>query len=84
VGAAIIFRRDSAKVFQTSEHSHNVHSGVAVELLLAWNRMRCRPPPDDAEVAQVVASITKLRDAESALEQERIGSDEFGLRAKVS
>ena len=39
---------------------HGVDSEVALELMLAWNRMRCRPPLDDAEVAQVVASITRL------------------------
>jgi Bifunctional DNA primase/polymerase, N-terminal/Primase C terminal 1 (PriCT-1) len=33
---------------------------VALELLLAWNRVRCRPPLDDAEVAAVVTSITRL------------------------
>jgi hypothetical protein len=36
---------------------HGVDPEVALELLLAWNRMRCRPPLDDAEVAQVVASM---------------------------
>lgn len=39
---------------------HQVDPDVVQELLLAWNRMRCRPPLDDAEVAQVVASIVKL------------------------
>jgi hypothetical protein len=39
---------------------HQVDEEVVLELLLAWNRMRCRPPLDDAEVAQVVASIVKL------------------------
>jgi len=39
---------------------HGVDAEVALELLLAWNRMRCRPPLDDAEVAQVVASIARL------------------------
>ncbi len=47
---------------------HNVDPCVALELMLAWNRMRCRPPLDDAEVADVVASITKLHDAEAAFE----------------
>jgi hypothetical protein len=42
---------------------HGVDPDVALELLLAWNRMRCRPPLDDAEVAQVVASITRLHEA---------------------
>ncbi|MGJ0533984.1 bifunctional DNA primase/polymerase [Methylocystis sp.] len=56
---------------------HNVDPDVALELLLAWNRMRCRPPLDDAEVAGVVASITKLHDVENAFEQQRLGSEEF-------
>jgi hypothetical protein len=33
---------------------------VVLELLLSWNRARCRPPLDDDEVVRVVASITKL------------------------
>ena len=43
---------------------HGVDPEVALELLLAWNRMRCRPPLDDAEVTQVVASITRLHEAD--------------------
>ena len=31
-----------------------------MELLLAWNRARCRPPLEDAEVAGVVESIARL------------------------
>ena len=62
---------------------HNVDPDVALELLLAWNRMRCRPPLDDAEVARVVASITKLHDVENAFEQERIGSEEVGVWPKA-
>jgi hypothetical protein len=42
---------------------HGVDPDVALELLLAWNRVRCRPPLDDAEVAQVVASIARLHDS---------------------
>ena len=34
---------------------------VVLELLLAWNRARCRPPLEDAEVAGVVESIARLR-----------------------
>ncbi len=45
---------------------HGVDAEVALELMLAWNRMRCRPPLDDAEVAQVVASITKLHERGSS------------------
>jgi Bifunctional DNA primase/polymerase, N-terminal/Primase C terminal 1 (PriCT-1) len=33
---------------------------VVMELLLAWNRARCRPPLADAEVAGVVESIARL------------------------
>lgn len=50
---------------------HGVDSDVALELLLAWNRMRCRPPLEDAEVAQVVASIVRLHNAEGQIEQDR-------------
>jgi len=39
---------------------------VALELLLAWNRMRCRPPLPDDEVARVVLSITRLHLRERA------------------
>jgi hypothetical protein len=37
---------------------------VVLDLLLAWNRARCSPPLEDAEVARVVESITRLRLAE--------------------
>jgi hypothetical protein len=33
---------------------HGIDANVALELLLAWNRLRCRPPLEDAEVAQIV------------------------------
>jgi hypothetical protein len=39
---------------------HGVDPRVTMELLLAWNRVRCRPPLDDEEVADTVASITRL------------------------
>lgn len=39
---------------------HGIDSRVALELLHAWNRVRCRPPLPDDEVAQVVESITRL------------------------
>jgi Bifunctional DNA primase/polymerase, N-terminal/Primase C terminal 1 (PriCT-1) len=39
---------------------HGVDPQVALELMLSWNRLRCRPPLDDEEVARVVASISKL------------------------
>lgn len=45
---------------------HGVDPDVVLELLLAWNRARCRPPLDDAEVAQVVASIARLHQEHEA------------------
>jgi hypothetical protein len=44
---------------------HGVDPEVVSELLLSWNRVRCRPPLDDDEVARVVASITKLHQREA-------------------
>lgn len=41
---------------------HGVDPEVALELMLAWNRLRCRPPLDDAEVAGVVRSIVRLHE----------------------
>jgi hypothetical protein len=34
---------------------------VVLELMLAWNRTRCRPPLSDEEAARVVESIVRLR-----------------------
>jgi hypothetical protein len=45
-----------------------VDADVALELMLCWNRMRCRPPLGDEEVARVVASIARLH-------EERDGDD---------
>ncbi len=41
---------------------HGVDPDVALELMLCWNRIRCRPPLDDLEVARVVQSITRLHE----------------------
>jgi hypothetical protein len=41
---------------------HGVDPQVALELLLAWNRVRCRPPLDNDEVARVVQSIARLHE----------------------
>jgi hypothetical protein len=41
---------------------HGVDAQVALELLLAWNRVRCQPPLADEEVAGVVNSIAHLHD----------------------
>jgi hypothetical protein len=43
---------------------HGVDPAVALELMLAWNRARCRPPLGDDEVLRVVDSITRLHDKE--------------------
>lgn len=39
---------------------HGVDRDVVLELILAWNRDRCRPPLPDEEVAGVVDSINQL------------------------
>jgi len=44
--------------------SRGVDPEVALELLLAWNRLRCRPPLPDDEVARVVQSIARLHERE--------------------
>jgi hypothetical protein len=41
---------------------HGVDAQVVLDLLLAFNRVRCRPPLADEEVARVVASITRLHE----------------------
>jgi len=38
---------------------HGVDPDVALELMLAWNRMRCTPPLDDDEVMRTVRSIER-------------------------
>jgi hypothetical protein len=41
---------------------HGVDLGVVEELLLCWNRVRCRPPLDDEEVVRTVESIGRLHE----------------------
>jgi hypothetical protein len=41
---------------------HGVDAEVVLELMLCWNRLRCRPPLEDDEVARVVASIAHLHE----------------------
>ncbi len=43
---------------------HEVDPEVTLELLLAWNRLRCRPPLADSEVAAVVASISRRHEGD--------------------
>jgi hypothetical protein len=45
---------------------HGVDPEVVLELLLCWNRQRCRPPLDDDEVARVVGSIARLHEGPAA------------------
>ncbi len=40
---------------------HGVDPDVTRELMFGWNRWRCRPPLVDAEVAQIVDNIARLR-----------------------
>jgi hypothetical protein len=44
---------------------HGVDAAVVMELLLCWNRVRCRPPLADDEVAAVVTSIKRLHEREA-------------------
>jgi hypothetical protein len=57
---------------------HGVDATVVTELLLCWNRVRCRPPLPDYEVAAVVASINgrheRDADAQKHLRQARLGA----------
>jgi hypothetical protein len=39
---------------------HGVDRDVVTELMLTWNRARCRPPLTDVEVVRTVESITRL------------------------
>lgn len=41
---------------------HGVDPQVTAELLLCWNRLRCRPPLSDAEVVRTVESIGRLHE----------------------
>lgn len=48
---------------------HQIDPEVVLELLLAWNRLRCRPPLEDAEVAQIVSNIVRLHFNERARDE---------------
>jgi hypothetical protein len=41
---------------------NGVDAAVAMELLLCWNRVRCRPPLPDDDVVAVVESITRIHE----------------------
>jgi hypothetical protein len=61
----------NATVASLSGHllGRDVDPEVTRELLLAWNRVRCRPPLDDAEVVAVVNSIARLHQRDHDTEQ---------------
>lgn len=40
---------------------HGVDPDVVTELMLVWNRVRCRPPLDDDEVIRTVGSIERMQ-----------------------
>ncbi|MGM0584965.1 MAG: bifunctional DNA primase/polymerase [Pseudomonadota bacterium] len=44
---------------------HGVDPDVAMELMLAWNRVRCRPPLSDDEVIRTVRSIERTHRREA-------------------
>jgi Bifunctional DNA primase/polymerase, N-terminal/Primase C terminal 1 (PriCT-1) len=44
---------------------HGLDAKVAMGLLLCWNRVRCRPPLVDEEVASVVTSIRRLHERDA-------------------
>ncbi len=50
-----------------------IDASVVLELLLTWNRVRCRPPLSDHEVARVVESISRLREREESREDAERG-----------
>ena len=41
---------------------HGVDTDVVQDLLLSWNRVRCKPPLDDEEVIRTVHSIKRLHE----------------------
>jgi hypothetical protein len=52
-------RNDTIASFTGHLLWHGIDPAVARELMLCWNRVRCRPPLDDDEVARTVESITR-------------------------
>lgn len=47
--------------------ARQVDEEVVMELMLAWNRLRCRPPLDDDEVIRTVDSITRTHFRQQAV-----------------
>lgn len=59
VGTEVAEGRRNAAVASLAGHllRSRIDPWVTLDLLLAWNRIHCRPPLDDAEVATTVRSI---------------------------
>ena len=52
-------RNDTIASFTGHLLWHGLDPDVVCELMLCWNRVHCRPPLDDDEVARTVESITR-------------------------
>jgi hypothetical protein len=50
---------------------HGLDPAVVMELLLCWNRIRCRPPLADGEVAAVVESISRIHERDDQARRRR-------------
>jgi hypothetical protein len=59
-GVAEGSRNDSIAALAGHLLWRGVDAHVVTELVLCWNRVRCRPPLADAEVVRTVASIARL------------------------
>lgn len=61
VGTGVVEGSRNATLASLTGHLlwHGVDTGVITELLLCWNRVRCRPPLSDAEVVRTVASVNR-------------------------
>jgi hypothetical protein len=66
VSGAVPHEQRSSAIAALTGHLlwHGVDPHVALELLLAWNRSRCRPPLDDSEVVQIAKEIARLYDVD--------------------
>jgi len=51
---------------------HGADAAVVMEMLLCWNRVRCRPPLVDDEVAAVVQSIARLHASDGQRPMKRL------------
>lgn len=56
---------------------HAVDPDVVMELLLAWNRVRCSPPLPDEEVIKTVRSIERMHSQHAATPTQQLPPDNF-------